>query len=148
MALARSATGFRVFSQSPIIRSFDPWYVVTNILIVDDHKHVRDNLRAVFEQEPHWQVSEATNGKEALEIFRKVQPEVVVLDIVMDGTNGIGATYEIQRISPDTKIVIISGHYTLPDASVIARALGVSAFVQKADAVRVLIPTIKRLLAV
>ena len=68
---------------------------------------------------------------------------MVVLDIVMNGMNGVAAAYELRKIAPDKKIIFISSHY---DASIIARMLGAGAFVQKAEAGRALIPTIKRLL--
>jgi DNA-binding NarL/FixJ family response regulator len=120
-----------------------------HILIVDDHKEARDNLRALFKtQQPYWELSEAESGKQALEMFRKAQFEVVILDIVMEEMSGIEAAYETQKIAPDTKIVIISSRYTARDASVVARLLGVNAFVDKAQAAETLIPEIKRLLAV
>ena len=99
-------------------------------------------------QQPYWELSEAESGKQALEMFRKAQFEVVILDIVMEEMSGIEAAYETQKIAPDTKIVIISSRYTARDASVVARLLGVNAFVDKAQAAETLIPEIKRLLAV
>jgi two-component SAPR family response regulator len=71
-----------------------------------------------------------------------------VLDIVMDGMNGIQAAHQIRQINPDAKIVFMSSHYRIHDASGLARLLGDGAFVQKAEAGRALIPTIKRLLGV
>ena len=64
---------------------------------------------------------------------RRTTPEVVVLDIVMDGMGGVAAACEIQAIAPETKIVFISTHYTAGEASVITRFLGAGAFVQKAE---------------
>jgi DNA-binding NarL/FixJ family response regulator len=120
-----------------------------HVLIVDDQKFVRDTLRTLFKtEEPHWELSEAADGKEAVAVFRKAEPDVVVLDIVMKGMNGVGAAYQMREIAPDAKIVFISSHYTTEDAVAISRMLGVGAFVQKAEAGKVLIPTIKRLLNV
>jgi DNA-binding NarL/FixJ family response regulator len=116
-----------------------------HILIVDDHEFVREALRNLIEiDEPDWQLSEASNGKEALDVFREVEPEVVVLDIVMDGMNGIEAAHQIRQINPDAKIIFMSSQYS----SGVPRLLGDGAFVQKAEAGSVLLPTIKRLLGI
>lgn len=118
-----------------------------HILIADDHKAVRDNLRSFLkEQQPYWEVSEASNGQEAIDLFQQTIPDVAVLDIVMEPIGGIAAAYEIQRTHPGTKIIFISNHYNVGEASVVTRLLGAGAFVPKTDAVRSLIPTIKKLL--
>jgi len=107
---------------------------MVHILIAEDHKAVRDNLRSLLEeQQPYWELSEAANGKEAIELFRKI-------------TGGIAAAYEIQRTHPATKIIFMSNHYNVREASVVTRLLGAGAFVPKTEAVRLLVPTIKKLL--
>ena len=122
---------------------------MVRVLIVDDQKFVRDALLSLLAaREPYWELLEAANGHEAVDLVRKITPEVVVLDIVMDGMGGVGAACEIQAIAPETKIVFISTHYTAGEASLITRFLGAGAFVQKAETGRLLIPTIKRLLGV
>jgi len=95
--------------------------------------------------EPSWQLSEAANGKQALEVFLETAPEVVVLDIVMDGMTGLEAAWRMREIAPDAKIVFISSHFTTRDASGMARLLD-GAFVPKSETGRFLIPTIRRLL--
>ena len=119
-----------------------------HVLIADDHKFVRNTLRALLKkQEPHWEVSEAADGHEAVEVFRKATPDVAVLDIVMDPLGGVAAAYEIKRIDPAAKIIFISSHYTTGQASVFSRLLGAGAFVRKSDTGKLLVPTIKRLLS-
>jgi DNA-binding NarL/FixJ family response regulator len=119
-----------------------------HILIVDDQEFVRATLCKLIKlDEPAWQLSEASDGNEALELFRKTAPEVVVLDIVMDGMTGLEAAWRMREIVPDAKIVFISSQYTTRDACGMAR-LFAGAFVSKSEAGRVLIPTIKRLLTV
>ncbi len=120
---------------------------MVHVLIADDHKFVRDNLRAlVAQQQPNWDVSEASNGLEAVELFRKNAPDVAVLDVVMEPLGGIAAAYEIREINPAAKIIFISSHYTVGEASIVIHLLGAGAFVSKTEAVKLLIPTIKRLL--
>jgi DNA-binding NarL/FixJ family response regulator len=121
---------------------------MVRILIADDHKAVRDNLREVLnKQQPLWEISEASNGEEAVDVFRKSAPHVAVLDIVMMPVGGVAAAYEMRRIDPKAKIILISGHYAPGEASLITRLLGAGAFVPKSDAVRQLVPTIQRVLS-
>lgn len=121
---------------------------MVRILIADNHKTVRDNLRSVLNaQQPQWEISEASNGQEAVDVFRTAAPDVAVLDIVMMPVGGVAAAYEMRRIDPKAKIILISGHYAPGDASVITRLLGAGAFVPKNDAVRQLVPTIQRILS-
>jgi len=120
--------------------------VPMHILIADDQQFVRTTLHSLLKhRNPHWEISEASNGQEALELYRKTTPDVVILDIVMSPMNGVAAAYEMRRIDPSAKIVFISSHYTPGDASVIARLLGAGAFVQKAEIGKALIPAITRL---
>jgi len=121
---------------------------MVHVLIADDHKAVRDNLRSVLnEQQPQWRISEASDGQEAVDVFRNAAPDVAVLDIVMMPMGGVAAAYEMRRIDPKVKIILISGHYAPGDASIIVRLLGAGAFVPKSDAVRQLVPAIQRILS-
>jgi two-component system, NarL family, invasion response regulator UvrY len=118
-----------------------------HILIADDHKAVRENLRSLLkDQQPQWDISEASSGKEAIEVCRKTMPDVAVLDIVMAPVGGVAAAYDIREINPAAKIILISNHYNVQEASTVMRILGAGAFVSKSDAVKSLVPTIKRLL--
>ena len=119
-----------------------------HVLIADDHQGVRDNLRRLLkEHQPRWRLSEAPNGQEVLKFFGKRGPDVAVLDIVMAPIGGIAAAYQIRRTHPGTKIILISNHYEMREGSAVTRSLGVAAFVPKTDLVRLLVPTIGRLLA-
>ena len=62
------------------------------ILLVDDHKMMRDGLRAILEKAAFEIVGEAANGHEALELAHRLRPEIVVMDISMPDLNGIDAT--------------------------------------------------------
>jgi DNA-binding NarL/FixJ family response regulator len=114
------------------------------ILIADDHEGVRTEIRCVLEAE-HWQVcGEATNGEEVLEKVRQLAPDLVILDMGMPVMNGYDAAREIRRISPPTKILILSMHDPANLPSILAET-DADAFVTKSRAVRDLISTIKHL---
>lgn len=117
------------------------------ILIVDDLETVRRGLRRVLSADSEWQVqiSEAENGKWAVEQFRKLKPDVVVLDIVMPVMSGLEAAYQIRQITRDAKIIFISSHYSSDEASAVTHMFGTT-FVSKSDVATELVPTIKRLL--
>lgn len=120
--------------------------VPAKILLVDDQRLVRQTLRALLTQQSHWQIYEAENGKIAVDRTREVKPDVIVLDIVMPEMNGIEAAYEIRRLRPETKIILISSFYTTQEAAQLARLFGDGNFIQKSDTGRALIPAISRLL--
>ena len=83
----------------------------TRILIVDDHEIVRSGLRRLVERQSGWEVcGEAVNGKEAIDKALALNPDLVLMDISMPVMNGIEATRQMRRLSPMTKIVIVSLH--------------------------------------
>jgi DNA-binding NarL/FixJ family response regulator len=80
------------------------------ILLADDHAIVRDGLRRLIEAQPGWQVcGEATNGRDAVAMAEKHHPDVAVLDITMPQLNGLEATRQIRKISPETEVLIFTG---------------------------------------
>jgi DNA-binding NarL/FixJ family response regulator len=79
------------------------------IVLAEDHKIVRDGLRALINQEPDMQVAaEAEDGRAAVRLVRKLLPDVVVLDIVMPVLNGIEAARQIKAACPDVRIIALS----------------------------------------
>jgi DNA-binding NarL/FixJ family response regulator len=95
---------------------------------------VREGLRRLIESEQTFQiVGEARDGREAIELAEKNQPEVVVMDISMERLNGLEATRQILRQLPGTRVVVLSIHN---EASYISAALraGASAYVLKTSA--------------
>jgi NarL family two-component system response regulator LiaR len=87
------------------------------ILIADDHKVVRMGLRGFLELDPELEVvGEASNGAEALDLARRLAPEVVLMDLLMPVMDGIEATRRIRRELPEVEVVALTS--VLEDASV------------------------------
>jgi DNA-binding NarL/FixJ family response regulator len=79
------------------------------ILVVDDNAAVRRYLRGALEQHDNWRVcDEARNGQEAVDRFRQIQPDVIVLDFQMPEMNGLEAARIISRLSPETPILMVT----------------------------------------
>jgi two-component system, NarL family, response regulator LiaR len=120
--------------------------IPAKILVVDDQQFVRQTLRSLLAQQPHWTIYEAEDGKTAVRRAREVKPDVVVMDLVMPGMNGLAASYEVRQVSPETKIILISSHYVKEEAAHLARLLGDGKFVPKSEMGKELVPAISRLL--
>jgi LuxR family maltose regulon positive regulatory protein len=81
------------------------------ILLVDDHPVFRKGLRVLLDDEKDLRiVGEAGNGREAMEMARKLSPDVVIMDITMPELDGIEATRGIMAESPNTKVIALSIH--------------------------------------
>lgn len=79
------------------------------VLLVDDHKLVRQGFRRLLEDEPDVEVvGEASNGVEAIELATQLKPDVVVMDMSMPQLDGVQATVEIRKRVPETAILVLS----------------------------------------
>jgi two-component system chemotaxis response regulator CheY len=84
---------------------------MANILIVDDSNFMRKMLSDILSEEGHQIVGEAENAKEALELYSRLNPDLVTLDIIMpevEGVDAISALKEIIHVDPKAKVVMIS----------------------------------------
>lgn len=87
------------------------WVNRIRVLIVDDHDAVRSILRAMLEAEGDFDViAEATNGREAVEVAGACQPELVIMDLNMPVLDGVSATRETLRVSPNSKVLVFSAN--------------------------------------
>ncbi len=81
------------------------------ILLADDHAVVRDGLRALLDAEPGMEVvGSVADGREAVLAVKRLQPDVVVMDINMPGLNGIEATRSVLELQPPPQVLILSMH--------------------------------------
>jgi DNA-binding NarL/FixJ family response regulator len=101
------------------------------IVLADDHQMVREGLRALLDAEPDCQVvGEAADGLATLELVERLTPDIVVVDVLMPGMNGLEAARQITQRSPRTQIVILSMHANEAYVSEALRA-GAEAYVLK-----------------
>jgi len=80
------------------------------ILLADDHTIVRQAIKVALRQEGFEVVGEASDGREAIDQCRHLQPEVALVDVSMPRLNGIEAAREIIKACPNTKVVMLSEH--------------------------------------
>lgn len=80
-----------------------------SILIVDDHAIVRQGLRTYLDLQADMHVvGEAADGKQAIDKAKDLLPEIVLMDLVMPGMDGVQATREITAISPSTRVIVLT----------------------------------------
>ena len=101
------------------LNGLDPDGNPYKVLIVDDAMFVRNTLNKILMSVGYDVVGEAKNGQEAVQLYAKVQPDVVTLDVTMPVMNGIDAVEKIREDDPSARIVILS-------------AMGYQCIVQKA----------------
>ena len=102
-----------------------------SIVLADDHLIVRQGLHALLEAEPDLNVIGQTgDGLEAVELVKRLNPDVAVLDLMMPGLNGLEVARQLSKMTPRTKIIILSMY---DDEGFVLEALsnGVSAYVLK-----------------
>lgn len=81
------------------------------ILIVDDHKLIRDTWSFILNSDERFQViAETDSGQSAIDLSNNYHPDIVLMDINMSPMNGFDATKEIRKISPSSKIIGVSMH--------------------------------------
>ncbi len=81
------------------------------ILLTDDHAIIRQGLHSLLEKQPDLTVvGEAEDGRKTIELAQKLQPDIVIMDVSMPNLNGIEATHQISKTSPDIKIIALSIH--------------------------------------
>jgi two-component system, NarL family, response regulator DegU len=112
------------------------------LLLADDHRMLREGLRRSMTEQGFSVVGEAADGAQAVDLARRLRPDVVLMDVTMPELDGVGATREIRSQLPDVRVVMLTMH---ADEDVLASAIraGASGYLVKdcstreiADAVR------------
>lgn len=113
------------------------------ILLADDHELVREAFRVLLEREGFEILGEASDGFEAVRLAARLRPQIALLDVSMPLLNGLDATREIARVSPKTRILILTmfaeDRYVLE-----ALRAGASGFILKTRAGKDLVEAIER----
>ncbi|MCX7916413.1 MAG: response regulator transcription factor [Verrucomicrobiae bacterium] len=116
---------------------------MTRIVLADDHEVVRRGVRSLLESKPGWEVcGEASNGREAVELVRRLKPDVVVVDLSMPELNGLEAVRQMCRLQPRPAVVVFSMH----DAEQLVRDVlqaGALGYVLKSEAAQHLVAAVE-----
>jgi two-component system response regulator NreC len=118
--------------------------LTTRVLLVDDHELVRAGLRSRLEQESGIEVvGEADSAERAVVLARALQPNLVLLDLLLPRRNGFEAIPEISRVAPDARVIVISSQTA---ASSVRRALtaGAAGYLPKRASDRELVAAIQQ----
>lgn len=100
-----------------------------NILVIDDSSLARRTMRQAFEEMGH-SVAEATDGAQALELYFLNRPDLVVLDMVMNGMYGLDVLTKIRQMNPEARVIVATADIQQSTQEQV-RAAGAAAFVNK-----------------
>ena len=135
MAAAAATAGAAPTEQAILSRAHaKPVGQKNRILVADDHEMVRAGLISMLQRDPTNDiVGEAADGRQAVDLSRKLHPDVVFCDVTMPQLNGIEAARQIKEFSPDIKVIMLSVHY---DQMMVTEALraGASGYLLKTSA--------------
>ena len=84
---------------------------IIRVLIIDDHALMRDAVKVHLDNVPDIRVvGEGCDGEEAIELCRRLNPDVIIMDIAMPRLNGLEATRQIKHISPEVEVLVLTVH--------------------------------------
>ena len=108
-----------------------------SIILADDHPIFRQGLKSLLEKDGFTVVGEGADGMEAIKLAEKFRPDIVMLDFSMPRLNGIDAAREIRRVSPRSKVILLTAHR---EEQYVLEAInaGVKGYVLKSEAAAVL----------
>ena len=117
---------------------------MAKVLVIEDEANIRTLTEMLLKRLGH-EVLLADNGWKGLELYRREHPDVIVLDLIMPGMDGIEVLRQIRSVDLKQSVVILTGDST-PETKRQVRALGVSEFILKGSSLHLLADTIQRLL--
>ena len=101
------------------------------VMVVDDHPIMRNGLRDTLEASGRFEVvGQAKDGEEAVRTVKGIDPQVIVMDVIMPNKDGIDACREIMELLPETRVLILTAS-TEEDAVIEAVAAGATGYLQK-----------------
>ena len=112
------------------------------IIIADDHRLIRQGLKSLLESQGFEVVGEAEDGRSAVKLVKKLDPNAVIIDISMPELNGIEATRQIQHETPQVKVIVLSMRSDR-QAVLAAFAAGTSGYLLKESAFEEMVIAIK-----
>ena len=113
------------------------------VLLVDDHSIMREGLQSMLEQSEEFEVAGvAGDGEEAVSAAAELSPDVVVMDVMMPGKDGVEACRDIMESAPGTRVVMLTAS-TEEDAVIEAVAAGATGYLQKVSGMDRLLSTLK-----
>jgi DNA-binding NarL/FixJ family response regulator len=117
------------------------------ILVTDDGDSVRDIIRIFLERDGFEVCGEAADGVEAIELAKKLRPDLIILDLAMPRMNGVEAASILTKTMPDVPLVMLTLYQNLLGPS-LASAIGVKAVVDKTDGMDKLVACVHSLLKI
>ena len=113
------------------------------VMVVDDHPIMRDGLRDALDGEEDLEVvGVAGDGVEAVRTAQRVEPDVIVMDVMMPGKDGVDACREVMELLPETKVLMLTAS-TQEDAVIEAVAAGATGYLQKDSGAKALAESVR-----
>ncbi|MBI2496305.1 MAG: response regulator transcription factor [Candidatus Omnitrophica bacterium] len=118
-----------------------------SVLVADDHDLIREGIKAILRHQPEYRlVGEAVDGEETVDKVKQLKPDILLLDISMPKRSGLDLAEQVRRLSPATKIIIVSVHRS-PLYIRKAFRSGVRGYLHKENATEDLVPALRRVAA-
>ena len=88
---------------------------IISIVLADDHHIVRQGIRALLENEQGFTiVGEASDGLKAIDLATRLKPQILIVDLMMPGVNGLEVTRQVTKTCPNTRVIILSMYMNEP----------------------------------
>ena len=115
------------------------------VMVVDDHPVVRDGIRRVLEHFGQFDVvGLAGDGEEAVRLAAELRPDVIIMDVIMPGKDGVDACHEVMDLMPDVRVLMLTAS-SAPDAVIEAIAAGARGYLLKDSGVDELVGTVQEI---